>query len=187
MRGARRPEPREPSRLELRLTGNMERYMWSINGVKYGDAEPLRLKYGERVRIKFVNQTMMNHPIHLHGLWQILRNGQGDYAPRKHVVNVSAGETVTDSIGAILHKQPDWERLPAETPPTVQLLLRRCLAKDRKRRLQDIGDAAASAQRGQRFLQSFAVHVRMAIDQSGNNRAPGAIDAPGAVIGQRTD
>ena len=51
------------------------------------------------------------------------------------------GETVTDSIGAILHKQPEWERLPAETPPTIQLLLRRCLAKDRKRRLRDIGDA----------------------------------------------
>ncbi len=50
------------------------------------------------------------------------------------------GETVTDSIGAILHKQPDWSLLPAETPPTVQLLLRRCLAKDRKRRLRDIGD-----------------------------------------------
>ena len=55
-------------------------------------------------------------------------------------ISIFAGETVTDSVGAVLHKQPDWNKLPANTPPTVQLLLRRCLAKDRKRRLRDIGD-----------------------------------------------
>jgi len=88
-------EDREATReIELRLTGNMERYIWSINGVKYGDAEPLRLKYGERVRFKFVNETMMTHPMHLHGMWSILDNGSGKWNPIKHVVSVSPGTTV---------------------------------------------------------------------------------------------
>jgi len=80
--------------LELRLTGNMERYLWSINGVKYAEAEPIRLKYGERVRFKFVNETMMTHPMHLHGMWSILDNGSGKWNPVKHVVSVSPGTTV---------------------------------------------------------------------------------------------
>ncbi len=62
-------ERQERRQIELSLTGNMERYTWSINGVKYEDAEPIRLKYGERVRFKFVNETMMSHPMHLHGMW----------------------------------------------------------------------------------------------------------------------
>jgi CopA family copper-resistance protein len=86
---------REASReIELRLTGNMERYSWSINNVKYEDAEPIRLKYGERVRFKFVNETMMTHPMHLHGMWSILDNGNGKWNPIKHVVSVSPGTTV---------------------------------------------------------------------------------------------
>jgi L-ascorbate oxidase len=80
--------------IELRLTGNMERYSWSINNVKYEDAEPIRLKYGERVRFKFVNETMMTHPMHLHGMWSILDNGKGKWNPIKHVVSVSPGTTV---------------------------------------------------------------------------------------------
>ena len=80
--------------LELRLTGNMERYLWSINGIKYADAEPIRLKYGERVRFKFVNETMMTHPMHLHGMWSILDNGSGKWNPVKHVISVSPGTTV---------------------------------------------------------------------------------------------
>ena len=86
-----RPPTRE---IEMRLTGNMERYIWSINGVKYGDAEPLRLKYGERVRIKFINETMMTHPMHLHGMWSILDVGAKKWNPIKHVVSVSPGTTV---------------------------------------------------------------------------------------------
>ena len=86
-----RPPTRE---IELRLTGNMERYIWSINGVKFKDAEPIRLKYGERVRFKFVNETMMTHPMHLHGMWSILDNGNGKWNPIKHVVSVSPGTTV---------------------------------------------------------------------------------------------
>ncbi len=94
---AQRPlyEDREPSReIELRLTGNMERYIWSINGVKFSDAEPIRLKYGERVRFKFVNETMMTHPMHLHGMWSILDTGKDKWDPIKHVVSVAPGTTV---------------------------------------------------------------------------------------------
>ena len=88
-------EHRDATReIEMRLTGNMERYIWSINGVKYKDAEPVRLQYGERVRIKFVNETMMTHPMHLHGMWSILDNGNGKWNPIKHVVSVAPGTTV---------------------------------------------------------------------------------------------
>lgn len=86
---------REPDReIILRLTGTMNRYIWSINGQKYSEAEPIRLKYGERVRFTYINETMMNHPLHLHGMWQDLDNGKGPFNPRKHVVNVKPGETV---------------------------------------------------------------------------------------------
>ena len=89
-------EHREATReIELRLTGNMERYMWSINGVKYGDADPIRLKYGERVRFTFVNETMMAHPMHLHGMWSILDNGSGKWNPVKHVVSIAPATTVS--------------------------------------------------------------------------------------------
>ena len=86
-----RPPTRE---IEIRITGNMERYIWSLNDVKYGDAEPIRLKYGERVRFKFVNETMMTHPMHLHGMWSILDTGAKKWNPIKHVVSVSPGTTV---------------------------------------------------------------------------------------------
>ena len=86
---------REPTReVEIRITGNMERYIWSLNDVKYGDAEPIRLQYGERVRFKFVNETMMTHPMHLHGMWSILDTGAKKWNPVKHVVSVSPGTTV---------------------------------------------------------------------------------------------
>ena len=86
-----RPATRE---IELKLTGNMERYIWSINGVKYADADPIRLTYGERVRFKFVNTTMMTHPMHLHGMWSILDNGSGKWNPVKHVISVAPATTV---------------------------------------------------------------------------------------------
>jgi len=88
-------EDREATReIELRLTGNMERYIWSLNGVKFSDADPIVLKYGERVRFKFVNETMMTHPMHLHGMWSIIDTGKGKWDPVKHVVSVSPGTTV---------------------------------------------------------------------------------------------
>tara|TARA_R110000824_G_scaffold360548_1_gene548298 strand:- start:2708 stop:4450 length:1743 start_codon:yes stop_codon:yes gene_type:complete len=88
-------EDREATReIELRLTGNMERYIWSINGVKYEDADPVVLQYGERVRFKFVNETMMTHPMHLHGMWSILDVGAGKWDPIKHTISVAPGTTV---------------------------------------------------------------------------------------------
>ncbi|CAH1387968.1 Copper resistance protein A [Candidatus Nitrotoga sp. M5] len=88
-------EDREATReIELRLTGNMERYIWSINGVKYEDADPVVLQYGERVRFKFINETMMTHPMHLHGMWSILDVGAGKWDPAKHTISVAPGTTV---------------------------------------------------------------------------------------------
>jgi L-ascorbate oxidase len=86
---------RAPDReIELRLTGNMERYFWSFNDKKYSEAEPIRMRLGERVRIKFVNTTMMSHPMHLHGMWMQLDVGRQAFNPLKHVVNVAPGETL---------------------------------------------------------------------------------------------
>lgn len=86
---------REATReIELRLTGNMERYSWSINGKRYSEEQEIRLKYGERVRFKFINETMMTHPMHLHGMWSILDTGAGKWNPAKHVVSVAPGTTV---------------------------------------------------------------------------------------------
>ncbi len=90
------PDRREPDReIDLHLTGNMGRYMWSINGVKHADAEPLRWKMGERLRINFVNDTMMNHPMHLHGMWSDLESGDNNYLPRKHTVIVQPGSRIS--------------------------------------------------------------------------------------------
>lgn len=87
---------REPDReIELHLTGNMGRYMWSINGIKHADAEPLRWKLGERLRITFVNDTMMNHPMHLHGMWSDLETGDNNFLPRKHTVIVQPGSRIS--------------------------------------------------------------------------------------------
>lgn len=95
------PDPREPEReIQLHLTGNMARYMWSINGVKYADAEPLLFKYGERLRITFVNDTMMNHPMHLHGMWSDLETGDGKKIPRKHTVIVQPGSKLSYLVTA---------------------------------------------------------------------------------------
>ncbi len=93
----RNPDTRAPSRtLELHLTGNMERYMWGFDGVAFTDARaPLPFTEGERVRITLVNDTMMNHPIHLHGHFFELVTGHGDHAPRKHTVNVMPGGLVS--------------------------------------------------------------------------------------------
>ncbi len=79
----------------LHLTGNMERYMWSINGIKYSEAKPLEFKYGERLRITYINDTMMNHPMHLHGLWSDLETGDDDYLPRKHTIVVQPGSKIS--------------------------------------------------------------------------------------------
>jgi CopA family copper-resistance protein len=97
------PDQRTPEReLELHLTGNMgERYLWSFDGKKYSDApDPIRFQYGERLRLTFVNDTMMEHPLHLHGMWMYLENGHGAYLPRKHTVIVKPAERVSVAISA---------------------------------------------------------------------------------------
>lgn len=94
-------DPREPGReINLHLTGNMSRYMWSMNGIKFADAEPLQLKYGERVRINLINDTMMNHPIHLHGMWSDLETGDGKKIPRKHTAIVQPGAMLSYLVTA---------------------------------------------------------------------------------------
>lgn len=93
---------REPARaIELHLTGNMERYSWSFDGKKYSEAPaPIRFRYGERLRLVLVNDTMMEHPIHLHGMWMELENGGGPNQPRLHTVLVKPGERLTVAITA---------------------------------------------------------------------------------------
>ena len=94
-------DPREPGReINLHLTGNMSRYMWSMNGIKFADAEPLPLTFGERVRINLINDTMMNHPIHLHGMWSDLETGDGTKIPRKHTVIVQPGAMLSYLVTA---------------------------------------------------------------------------------------
>ncbi|MGY5393619.1 copper resistance system multicopper oxidase [Acinetobacter sp. NigerLNRRAM0016] len=93
-----RPAERE---LEIRLGGTMERYIWTINGKKFTDMQPLQVKYGERVRLKFINDSMMAHPMHLHGMFMQLENGQtAANMPNKHTLIVPPGKTVTALLTA---------------------------------------------------------------------------------------
>jgi len=88
-----REDQRPPSReIELHITGNMERFVWGFNGKKYSQSGPVRFNYGERVRLILVNDTMMEHPIHLHGMWMEAENGAGRFLPRKHTVTVKPAE-----------------------------------------------------------------------------------------------
>ncbi|GGK06359.1 copper resistance system multicopper oxidase [Luteimonas terricola] len=86
------PDGREPGReVELHLTGHMEKFAWSFDGLKFMDAEPLRMSYGERLRIVLVNDTMMSHPIHLHGMWSDVEDEAGAFQLRKHTVDMPPG------------------------------------------------------------------------------------------------
>ncbi len=86
------PDGRDPGRtIELHLTGHMEKFAWSFNGIKFSNAEPLRLKYGERIRLVLVNDTMMTHPIHLHGMWSDLEDENGNFQVRKHTIDMPPG------------------------------------------------------------------------------------------------
>ncbi len=98
----RNPDLRAPSRqLQIHLTGNMERYMWAFDGVKLNEVKaPIPFRQGERVRVTLVNDTMMAHPIHLHGHFFELVTGHGDHAPRKHTINVAPGGTATFDLTA---------------------------------------------------------------------------------------
>ncbi|MCC8361554.1 copper resistance system multicopper oxidase [Lysobacter sp. A6] len=95
------PDGRDPGReIELHLTGHMERFAWGFNGEKFSQAEPLRMNYGERLRIVLVNDTMMTHPIHLHGMWSDLEDEQGNFLVRKHTLDIPPGTRRTYRVRA---------------------------------------------------------------------------------------
>ena len=95
--GDSRPPTRE---IEMHLTGNMRRYVWGFDGKKFSEAEPIMLKLGERVRFVLVNDTMMEHPIHLHGLWSELENAHGEFRPYKHTIVVKPAERLGFLVSA---------------------------------------------------------------------------------------
>jgi len=92
--------PEVDRELTLRLTGNMERYLWSFDGTRFSNAQPLHLKHGERVRITLVNDTMMTHPIHLHGMWSELESEAGEFQVRKHTVVVQPAQQLSYRVNA---------------------------------------------------------------------------------------
>ncbi|ENW33635.1 copper resistance system multicopper oxidase [Acinetobacter baumannii] len=139
------PDTRAPEReLVIRLGGNMERYIWTINGKKFSDTTPLQVNYGERIRLKFVNDSMMAHPMHLHGMFMQLENGQqAENLPNKHTIIVPPGKNVTalltaDALGEwaihchllyhmsagmmnkLIVAQVNDGQQPAQSQPTVQ-------------------------------------------------------------------
>ncbi|MDE1959444.1 MAG: copper resistance system multicopper oxidase [Xanthomonadaceae bacterium] len=94
-------DPREPGRtLTLHLTGNMQRYVWGFDGVKFSDARPIVFRYGERLRITLINDTMMTHPIHLHGMWSEVEAPDGGFQVRKHTVSVQPAQQVSYLVSA---------------------------------------------------------------------------------------
>jgi FtsP/CotA-like multicopper oxidase with cupredoxin domain len=92
---------RSPTRdIELHLTGHMERYIWSFNGQKFSEAKPMSFAYGERLRIVLVNDSMMTHPIHLHGMWSELEAEDGTFLVRKHTVSVQPAQRLSYLVTA---------------------------------------------------------------------------------------
>ena len=92
-------EQRKPTReIEIHLTGNMERYIWAMDGVMFKDAPPVNIKPNERVRITLVNDTMMNHPMHLHGMWSDVRAPNGDFQVRKHTIVVQPAQKISFDV-----------------------------------------------------------------------------------------
>jgi CopA family copper-resistance protein len=86
--------------IELHLTGHMERYVWSFSGQKFSESEPLRFNYGERLRLVLVNDSMMNHPIHLHGMWGEVESEKGEFLVRKHTITVQPGQRLAYGVTA---------------------------------------------------------------------------------------
>jgi CopA family copper-resistance protein len=94
-------DTREPQRdIELHLTGHMQRYLWSFDGRKFSESEPLQFRYAERLRIVLVNDSMMTHPIHLHGMWSEIEGAQGEFQLRKHTVTVQPGQRLSYRVTA---------------------------------------------------------------------------------------
>lgn len=94
-------DPRGAGReIELHLTGNMERYTWSIDGVEFGKSTPVHFRHNERLRVVFVNDTMMTHPMHMHGMWQELENPEGGFQVRRHTIPVQPAQRVSFLVTA---------------------------------------------------------------------------------------
>lgn len=94
-------DPRGPSReIELHLTGNMERYTWSFDGLEFGKSSPVHFKYGERVRVILQNDTMMTHPMHLHGVWSELETPEGEFLARRHTIPVQPAQRISFLVTA---------------------------------------------------------------------------------------
>lgn len=92
-------DPRTPARqIELHLTGNMERFIWALDGVKLSDAKPIHLHPGERVRVTLVNDSMMTHPMHLHRMWSELEAADGRFQVRKHTISVQPAQRVSFAV-----------------------------------------------------------------------------------------
>jgi CopA family copper-resistance protein len=92
--------------IRMDLTGDMNRYFWSINGKKLSEATLFEARLNEPLQFQITNKTMMEHPMHVHGAFFTLENGQGNYAPRKHTVIVNPGETVT--VNTVFHEKGAW-------------------------------------------------------------------------------
>jgi CopA family copper-resistance protein len=86
--------------VELHLTGHMERFVWSFNGQKFSQSEPLRFNQGERLRLVLVNDSMMHHPIHLHGMWGEVESEKGEFLVRKHTITVQPGQRLAYGVTA---------------------------------------------------------------------------------------
>jgi CopA family copper-resistance protein len=94
-------DPREPGReIRLHLTGHMQRYIWSFDGQKFSESQPLRFNYGERLRVVLINDSMMNHPIHLHGMWSEVESPDGEFRFRKHTVVIQPGQQLSYRVTA---------------------------------------------------------------------------------------
>jgi CopA family copper-resistance protein len=94
-------DARQPTReIELHLTGNMQRYTWSFDGLEYNEAKPIHFRHGERLRVILVNDTMMTHPIHLHGMWSELETPDEQFQARKHTIVVQPAQRVTFLVTA---------------------------------------------------------------------------------------
>lgn len=92
---------REPGReIKLHLTGHMERFIWSFNGLKFSEAPPIRFNFGERLRITLLNDTMMTHPIHLHGMWSEVETPNGQFQVRKHTVTMNPAQRISYAVTA---------------------------------------------------------------------------------------
>jgi FtsP/CotA-like multicopper oxidase with cupredoxin domain len=94
-------DTRQPGReIELHLTGNMNRYSWSFDGLEFGQSTPVRMRHGERLRVVLVNDTMMTHPMHLHGLWSELEAPDGEFMARRHTISVQPAQRVSFLVHA---------------------------------------------------------------------------------------